>query len=138
MDRMKSLAIIALVVAAALWSYHARKSVAPSVPGETIVNVHVPELSTIAQDGKRLFDANCAICHGKDAAGQKEVAPPLVHKIYEPSHHGDPAFYRAAQFGVRQHHWPFGDMQPVPGVSRDDVTKIIAYVRELQRANGIR
>jgi len=39
--------------------------------------------------------------------------------------------------GVRGHHWPFGDMPPVEGVTRGDVTMIIAYIRELQRANGI-
>ena len=57
--------------------------------------------------------------------------------IYEPSHHGDEAFQRAAAVGVRGHHWPFGDMPPVEGVTRGDVTMIIAYIRELQRANGI-
>ena len=35
------------------------------------------------------------------------------------------------------HHWRFGHMPPVAGLSRKDVAKIIAYVRELQSANGI-
>jgi len=35
------------------------------------------------------------------------------------------------------HHWQFGHMPPVPGLSQKDVAKIIAFVRELQRANGI-
>ena len=35
------------------------------------------------------------------------------------------------------HHWHFGHMAPEPGLSRQDVTRIIAYVRELQRVNGI-
>jgi hypothetical protein len=43
----------------------------------------------------------------------------------------------AVKNGVRAHHWRFGDMPPVEGVSDEDATKIVAYVRELQRANGI-
>jgi len=44
----------------------------------------------------------------------------------------------AVKNGVRQHHWPFGSMPPIPGVSKAEVSQIIAYVRTLQRANGIR
>jgi len=84
-----------------------------------------------------LWPNKCAACHGANAAGQDGVAPPLVHVIYEPSHHGDEAFQRAAELGVRGHHWPFGNMPPVEGVTRADVTMITAYIRELQRANGI-
>jgi len=61
-----------------------------------------------------------------------------VHKIYEPGHHGDISFQRAAEFGVKAHHWRFGDMPPVPGISADQVSLLVRYVRELQRANGIR
>jgi len=105
--------------------------------GKALATVRVPELSAAAKPGEMLFNANCASCHGKDAAGQEGVAPPLVHKIYEPNHHGDIAFQRAAKNGARAHHWPFGDMPPVDGVTEADVTKIITYIRELQRANGI-
>ena len=87
--------------------------------------------------GKRAFDAKCASCHGANAAGQNGVAPPLVHKIYEPGHHSDEAFQRAAKSGVRAHHWQFGNMPPVSGLTRGDVQHIALYVRELQRANGI-
>jgi hypothetical protein len=38
---------------------------------------------------------------------------------------------------VRAHHWNFGSMPPVSGVSDDDVATITAFVREVQRANGI-
>lgn len=106
--------------------------------GDGIVEVALPaELSGNAQIGKTIFDAKCATCHGSNAAGQNGVAPPLVHKIYEPSHHSDEAFILAAQNGVRSHHWRFGDMPPVEGVTVGDVKMVAAYVRELQRANGI-
>lgn len=104
----------------------------------TLVQVQVPdELSQNAQVGKLAFDGTCAACHGANAAGQDGVAPPLVHKIYEPSHHGDESFHRAASKGVTSHHWPIGDMPPIEGKTRGDLVMIIAYIRELQRANGI-
>ncbi|SPJ30845.1 hypothetical protein TRM7615_04382 [Falsiruegeria mediterranea M17] len=106
--------------------------------GAALVEIVLPErLTTNAQIGKRGFDANCAACHGLNAVGQQGVAPPLVHVIYEPGHHGDESFQRAVAQGVRAHHWPFGNMPPVDGLSRPDVTMITQYVRELQRANGI-
>lgn len=106
--------------------------------GDPIKEVRVPEeLSAEAAIGKRAFDAKCSTCHGANAAGQNGVAPPLVHKIYEPGHHADEAFQRAAMGGVRAHHWKFGDMPPVTGVTRGDVQYIALYVRELQRENGI-
>ncbi len=106
--------------------------------GDPIATVKVPAtLSADAQIGKRGFDAKCAQCHGKNAAGQNGVAPPLVHKIYEPSHHSDVAFALAAKNGVRAHHWKFGNMPPVKGLTDSDVKYIARYVRELQRENGI-
>ena len=41
------------------------------------------------------------------------------------------------KYGARAHHWKFGDMAPVPGVTPDDVAHITAYVREQQRRVGI-
>lgn len=107
--------------------------------GAPLVSVAVPKtLSARAQLGRKTYEANCAPCHGRNAAGQDGVAPPLVHIIYEPGHHGDESFQRAVSRGVRAHHWRFGDMPPVEGLTRGDVAAVIAYVREMQRANGIR
>ena len=106
--------------------------------GAAMVRVALPaELSAEAQIGRRAFEAACATCHGENAAGQQGVAPPLIHKIYEPSHHADMAFQLAVQNGVRAHHWRFGDMPPVEGLTRADVASIVTYVREVQRENGI-
>ena len=52
-------------------------------------------------------------------------------------HHADEAFFMAAKFGVRQHHWRFGDMPAQPQVPKEDVANIARYIRELQVANGI-
>ncbi|WP_375173671.1 c-type cytochrome [Pseudooceanicola sp.] len=106
--------------------------------GDALVTITQPEtLSPEALMGSRAFDATCASCHGDNATGKMGFGPPLVHKIYEPSHHGDMAFVLAVQNGVRAHHWPFGDMPAQSGLTRADVGNIIAFVRELQRANGI-
>lgn len=106
--------------------------------GSPIVEVALPtEFSEAAQIGQRAFEAKCADCHGANAAGQNGVAPPLVHKIYEPGHHSDMAFVLAARNGVRAHHWDFGNMPPVEGLTDADLKMIARYVRELQAANGI-
>lgn len=102
-----------------------------------MVSVNVPELTGEVLEGKAFFDAKCSVCHGENGAGKQGLAPPLVHKIYEPSHHGDFSFYRAVSAGVRMHHWSFGDMPPIPDVNEAQTEKIIAYIRTLQRANGI-
>ncbi len=96
-----------------------------------------PKLSADAQMGQRGFEAKCASCHGANAAGRNGIAPPLVHKMYEPNHHSDMAFVLAAKNGVRSHHWRFGNMPPVEGVTDAEVLMIARYIRELQKENGI-
>jgi len=106
--------------------------------GAPIVNVKLPaELSENAKIGKLAFEGVCAACHGTNAAGQNGVAPPLIHNTYRPGHHGEGAFLSAAQNGVRSHHWAFGDMPPLEGLTTADVKYIVTYIRELQRENGI-
>jgi mono/diheme cytochrome c family protein len=86
--------------------------------------------------GKGLFTTHCASCHGADLKGT-DKGPPMLHKVYEPSHHSDVAFQLAAARGVRAHHWQFGDMAPVPAVTPDDVAHITAFIRAEQRKVGI-
>jgi len=132
-ERLPAIAVTAVLlggIAVIVW-----QAVAPK-GGTATVAVKVPSLSGPAQKGKNAFDANCAACHGNNAAGT-DKGPPLVHDIYNPGHHADPAFVIAARRGVRQHHWPFGDMPAQPQVADADLAAIIQYVRELQRANGI-
>lgn len=106
--------------------------------GGPIVDVALPaELSSEAQIGQRIFEAACADCHGTNAAGQNGVAPPLVHITYEPNHHSDQAFLMAVRNGVRSHHWNFGNMPAIDGLTNADVQAIVRYIRELQRENGI-
>jgi mono/diheme cytochrome c family protein len=96
----------------------------------------VPALSAEAKIGEVGFATYCVECHGKNASGT-DKGPPLVNQIYGPSHHGDFSFVRAVSLGVPQHHWLFGSMPAQPQVGRQDIDRIIVYVRELQKANGI-
>ena len=99
----------------------------------------IPEPAEMPEElfaGEAKFNANCVRCHGERAAGTAQ-GPPLVHKIYEPNHHGDFAFQRAAATGVRAHHWNFGDMPKIPEVTPEDVRQITEYIRWLQRQAGI-
>lgn len=90
-----------------------------------------------AAQGKKLYATHCVQCHGGDLRGGK-TGPPLLHPVYVPSHHSDISFQLAVKYGSRRHHWNFGDMPPVPGLSADDVAHITAYVRAEQRKVGIR
>ncbi len=127
-----------LTVAALAWLLLGRETTSP--PSAALahqVNVIVPTLTGQAAAGERVFERACVACHGSNAAGGPG-GPPLVHRIYEPGHHADGAFVLAVRNGVRQHHWKFGSMPPVADVSPAETASIIAYVRTLQRANGIR
>ena len=125
-----AIGMIAAVVALYYWGHRPTGEIARIRP------IPTSQLSQLAQLGERAFNANCSTCHGQNGAGT-DKGPPLIHQIYNPGHHSDEAFYRAVARGSRQHHWPFGDMPPQPQVSRDEVAQIIAYVRQLQAANGI-
>lgn len=116
----------------------AEQASAPALEGDALVAVTMPtELSGQATLGQNAFNGVCAKCHGQNGVGRKGMGPPLIHKIYEPSHHGDAAFQLAVQNGVRAHHWQFGNMPPQTGLTPSDIANIVAFVREVQRENGI-
>jgi len=99
-------------------------------------NIKIPKLSPVAGWGKVAYDKSCASCHGENGTGTK-TGPPLIHNIYNPGHHDDGSFFRAAKNGVPQHHWPFGNMPPRPELTDGQISAIVKYIRELQQANGI-
>ena len=132
--RIKALPITAIVVAAAAIAYGGYRYFSPG-SSETIV-VSMPRLTGATATGYRLYAENCAACHGENGGGT-DTGPPFVHRIYEPGHHADAAFLLAAQRGVRAHHWRFGDMPAQPQVAPEDIDKIVAFVRAVQRENGI-
>ena len=86
--------------------------------------------------GQLLYDKYCSSCHGADLTGS-DKGPPLIHPFYKPSHHGDKAFYRAALQGARQHHWEFGDMPPVAGMTQKKMDSLVPYVRYYQQQKNL-
>jgi mono/diheme cytochrome c family protein len=129
--------IIVLVVLGAGLARLGWAVLAPSEPVARDQGFRLPRLTAEATAGQAAFDANCAKCHGANGTGGTGKGPPLIHPIYNPGHHGDESFFRAARYGVRAHHWKFGDMPAQPQVSDAELAEIVAYVREVQVANGI-
>ena len=86
--------------------------------------------------GVKHYQDKCASCHGQWGKGT-EVGPPLMHPFYKPSHHNDASFYRAALSGVQAHHWNFGNMPAVKGITEKEVGSIISFIRWLQHEKGI-
>ncbi len=86
--------------------------------------------------GKMNYNVKCATCHGINAAGSAK-GPSFLNRVYHPGHHGDAAFINAPKQGAKAHHWTFGDMPPVEGITDGQIAKIITYIRALQKANGI-
>jgi len=96
----------------------------------------IAEIPAEYAEGDRLYQRDCARCHGEDGLGSLS-GPPLLHRIYQPTHHADAAFLLAVGTGVRAHHWGYGDMEALPGVSPEEVGQITSYIRWLQRGVGI-
>ena len=94
-----------------------------------------PQDPALVARGEELYQASCADCHGADLRGT-DRGPSHLSEIYEPNHHADIAFLLAVRRGTPAHHWTFGAMAPVEGLSEDDVAAIVAYVREAQRTEG--
>ncbi len=99
-------------------------------------SIALPKPSPEINLGKMNYEAKCASCHGVNAAGTKQ-GPTFLHRVYHSGHHGGPAFYIAPKRGVRAHHWRFGDMPPVDGITDSQIEKIIIYIRALQKENGV-
>jgi cytochrome c5 len=82
--------------------------------------------------GQILYEKYCSSCHGAGLNGS-DKGPPLIHPFYKPSHHGDKSFYRAALQGVRQHHWEFGDMPAVVGMTPKKMDSVVPFIRYFQQ-----
>lgn len=127
MDRLRRVGVV-VALAAGVFG-------AAGCGGDSLVSSPAQEAD--AERGRQVFEASCMSCHGEGARGTA-TGPPLVDRIYEPSHHGDAAFVLAVRNGSPAHHWNFGDMPPVPGVDDRQIADVTAYVRKLQVAAGIR
>lgn len=85
--------------------------------------------------GAEVYRESCASCHGDDLRGT-DKGPSHLSIVYEPSHHPDASFRSAIANGTPQHHWGFGDMPPIEGLSDADVEAVIGFVRAEQTRLG--
>jgi len=95
-----------------------------------------PEPRFSGTDGRSLYGQACSVCHGQALEGTN-AGPTFLNRVYAPGHHADISFMFAIERGVRAHHWNFGNMAPVEGLSQEQVLAIIAFIREQQRDAGI-
>jgi mono/diheme cytochrome c family protein len=126
---LSGLILVAVVLAWVRMDSQASSTIDPA-------SVKLPDMSPALNVGKTTYDAFCASCHGENTAGT-DKGPTFLHKVYHPGHHGDVAFLVAPMKGAKAHHWGFGDMLPVDGVTESHLKKIVTYVRAVQKANGI-
>ena len=120
----------------ACWSIALAFAGAVSLAGAAAQAAELPGMTPALKLGKMNYDRSCASCHGMNGVGT-DKGPTFLHRVYHPGHHGDAAFFRAAKQGARAHHWRFGDMKPVAGITEEQLRRIVEYVRALQKANGM-
>ena len=128
---------LALIAAAGYGFFAGEPDMDHKPQKEWVAQINLPQLNAEMELSKKIFAANCSTCHGENGIGFEAAGPPLIHKIYESSHHGDEAFQRAVAYGVQSHHWQYGNMPKIEGLTRADVGYIIQYIRAVQRENGI-
>lgn len=87
-------------------------------------------------NGRALYGQACSACHGAALQGTN-AGPTFLSRIYAPGHHADISFMFAVERGVQAHHWTFGNMPPVEGLTNEQVLAIIAFIRAQQREAGI-
>jgi cytochrome c len=122
------LAVVALV------AFGGSTSPQDPMTGQSEFNIPVQDPDLVAE-GDPLYRASCAACHGGDLRGT-EFGPSQLSVVYQPGHHSDESYISAMANGVPAHHWDFGDMAAVPNLSQEDMSRIIAFVRENQRIEG--
>ncbi len=119
-----------------LWCYLIVVAVFASACGTSItVDTGTDVDPSLAAAGETVYRQYCASCHGADLRGTDQ-GPSHLSAVYAPNHHADGAFSLAIARGAPQHHWNFGPMPPVEGLTEADIAAIIAYVRTRQAEEG--
>lgn len=109
--------------------------VALSACGDAGSDAEVTGSGSESGRGAEVYAESCASCHGGDLGGT-DKGPSHLSIVYEPNHHNDESFRNAIANGVPQHHWEFGNMPAVGGLSDADVEAVIAFVRAEQERQG--
>ena len=96
-----------------------------------------PASSLSAQSGSVAFAEECAGCHGRLARGT-DRAPNLIHSDYGRRTRSDAQFRRAVREGIPARQGRYGEMPAAKDISDRRLDRMITFLREIQRANGIR
>lgn len=126
-----ALAVVSLpAVPALLLGLSGPPDIAPAAPPAE------PALSDRGREGRAVFRATCADCHGALAQGAAS-GPALLHPAYASGRYSDADFRAAVREGRAPRLWSFGPMPAHPDLPEEDLERVIAFVRELQRATGL-
>lgn len=101
-----------------------------------------PTSSQLVQQGGVAFAEECAGCHGRLGWGTQR-GPNLIHPDYGPRVLSDTQIRRAVREGVpaRQgvgNRGGYIDMPPASNLSERRLNRMVTFLREIQRMNGIR
>jgi len=101
-----------------------------------IAVVAISALSARAADGKALYEASCAKCHGADGKGQTTMGKKNGAKDYSSAAVQaaltDAAAIKAIKEGVKDKDGN-SVMKATDGVSDDDAKALVAYMRTLKK-----
>jgi mono/diheme cytochrome c family protein len=88
-----------------------------------------------AEDGKALYDQQCAKCHGEDGKGQTKMGKKLGAKDYtDPKVQDalkDDAAVKAIKEGLKQDDKTL--MKPAEGLTDDQINGLVAYMRTFKK-----
>jgi mono/diheme cytochrome c family protein len=101
-----------------------------------------PASSQSVQQGGISFAEECAGCHGRLGRGT-ERGPNLIHPDFGPRVLSDARIRRAVREGVPArpgvgYRGGTIDMPPASNLSERSLNRMVTFLREIQRANGIR
>ena len=131
-----ALAAVVLLLATACTGGDDDAAAPTATPTAEPTQTPAPESRFSGVDGRSLYGQACSVCHGQALEGTN-AGPTFLNRVYAPGHHADISFMFAIERGVRSHHWNFGNMAPVDGLTQEQVLAIIGFIREQQREAGI-
>lgn len=84
-----------------------------------------------AEAGKAVYDKKCATCHGKEGVGNEKLAGTLKVEI---RHLGSKEVQGKTDEQLRKESIDgVGKMKPVKGLTEEEITNLMAYVRTLKK-----